>query len=702
MGVLCKQGLLLVLASEAGGQQTRRLAIDTTSAKQETSPSLDLADLYLRLGDTSLAAARILSVLGLQDSGGARKLETEEYRQLEALANSRTPSSRQDSTSIKHASQIDHAMLLASEGRFDDAATELYSVLSESKDKVTRSRAELVLTRIARPTYRLAVALRLAAFWAAKWLLLLLSGILFLVLGAHLVRQVVTEIARRRGPRWRLGPVADATELGLGAAMLEALRDWSGKKSGASAGLLRLGSIQIPPMPLALRSTSEVDPIEALKDVKVDVGSISLGGLNQLFRAAQAWLVAKLPRITGRAMAAGEDVYLTIKVLKPGEGARIVSARASKSQMLATIQALTFKAYYMLALGVDVNTAESAEEMRQGLLHLCAYAEGHNARSLEEALPYLARARRAALLVAESLYYEGVILDLLERAQQAIARFEYVRSEPNVGEGSLRLKATYNLAVSHLRTYNPLNFEPAYQLLDSIIGSETDIDSLIADPLAAFSVAAQANITAHKPIFWQEFCGHAERSMEPTEILRRKDQAGFTIRRWICEVETTCDRLEKVFEGSVTRWDQADINQLRWALENARGNILMNVALFFLVEPHVAGRNEELEREALLRRAHSSFVRCELLGPPTIETLANLETVLFALDRDQEGEEYFQRAIQLNPRYEYAYYRFAQQADKRGATEDVVRTLEVFSGLGKPQISGMKKLYSKYSQELGT
>jgi tetratricopeptide (TPR) repeat protein len=83
-----------------------------------------------------------------------------------------------------------------------------------------------------------------------------------------------------------------------------------------------------------------------------------------------------------------------------------------------------------------------------------------------------------------------------------------------------------------------------------------------------------------------------------------------------------------------------------------------------------------------------------------VETLTNLGTVLIDLKRYDEARDYLRRANELNPNYEYAYFRMAESWDRRGRVDEVVKVLRSFAKGRTPRISGFDNLYQKYAVEL--
>jgi len=77
-----------------------------------------------------------------------------------------------------------------------------------------------------------------------------------------------------------------------------------------------------------------------------------------------------------------------------------------------------------------------------------------------------------------------------------------------------------------------------------------------------------------------------------------------------------------------------------------------------------------------------------------------LATVLLNLTRTGDARAYVERAIDLNPDYEYAYYRLAQCWEKEGRKEKVVEVLKSFAKVRIARIPEFQELYRTYSMEL--
>jgi hypothetical protein len=179
------------------------------------------------------------------------------------------------------------------------------------------------------------------------------------------------------------------------------------------------------------------------------------------------------------------------------------------------------------------------------------------------------------------------------------------------------------------------------------------------------------------------------------------------MKEWINEVTTITTFLGKVLakkpEGD--GWDEATKQEVKWAIQNAYGNVYLNLAVNFLILPNA--EDNPKQRLEYLELAYGYFQECEMLLPAGVETLTNLATTLMGLCReDREKYSYDQvrahlaQAKEVNPRYEYADYRLAQSWEQEGRIDEVVRVVRAFAKERTPTSSALRELYRKYSLEL--
>jgi hypothetical protein len=293
-----------------------------------------------------------------------------------------------------------------------------------------------------------------------------------------------------------------------------------------------------------------------------------------------------------------------------------------------------------------------------------------------------------------------IALDLLEQHDEALKRFHYLTvTLKDTASKDLIEKATYNQAVSLFRTYDPIKLNSAIEILDGLMGlsSTGDLGSNLTEskenftssPLKTLALATKANVIAHKPIFWTHYCD-APRDRTDEMFLTKKNEAGETIKGWVGEVETIATFLSGILAGPKgDAWDDATKQEVRWAIQNAYGNVYLNSASSYLLPPYVDGANEPTTRLDYLKKAYKYFQECEMLLPPGVESY-----------KYDEVRAYLTRAKTANPHYEYADYRLAESWEQEGRIDEVVNVLRDFAKDRTPTISSFKKLYSKYAFQL--
>jgi len=280
----------------------------------------------------------------------------------------------------------------------------------------------------------------------------------------------------------------------------------------------------------------------------------------------------------------------------------------------------------------------------------------------------------------------------------------------------LQKKAKYNEAVSRFRKYTAEDHNLAIKELDELIEGAKSPQELAATPLKAFAYAAKANAIAHRFLFWQTLLGHSY-TKDQSELAKRKEKAHGTIEAWLKEVDGMIAALEQVYEEAKNclkpedprkkdrteqdgtdndRWDALTCRQLCWAIKNAQGNAYLNCVIGFYKPPDAGPAPVQPHRERL-DKALAAFRECEVLLPAGVETLTNLATALLSLSKREEARSYAERAIALNPNYEYAYYRLAQSWDEENRKDDAVKVLNRFPRA--PQIPGFKELFNRYYVE---
>ena len=584
------------------------------------------------------------------------------------------------------------ATLVAESDNVDDL-TRLSTLMPQLVEEKTSAQWWWEQTSEARSIFTsiLIVMLSISAIWA---LLVILRGV---------YRKSVKK------ERWSVDRVQDDSGRGVS--------DWITFELGrerppvpTTAGLLKLESTVVPPIPVqAQREKVDLEPaIDALPDIGgVDPNAVAKG-----FASLKQWFTSCPPWIRGSATIDNGRIVARLKATK--RNGQVVFAIASKNEAddnaaMKTAAEVTFKMLYMLESGKnDIREADAASAVRSGLELVNEYLSGAHGSQLQDAVGYFQKSRIIGNVGRESYLYEGIALDLMEEHDQAIRRFCYVQRKADEGnQPELADKAKYNEAIARFRKYEPWQLLQAETLLFELVEDQ----DLTTSPIAALAHAAKANVIAHKPIFWDKLPQpYQDDAKDDDETVARKNERFDTVQGWYKEVYeiteslvqldtskrreigTGGDQADKPKTRSI--WDELSKRQLTWAIHNARGNANLNYANRFLSEPVGGELPSDEERLGFLKEAEKQFRECELLLPPGVETLTNLATVLFKLGNTREAIEYAEHAIELNPEYEYAYYRLAMFWKSKGERDEVVKVLESYKKA--PRIPSFEELFREY------
>lgn len=615
---------------------------------------------------------------------GTRETAPPEYEDRELVVERQLASLREARRSI-------------ADGRWEDAVALARAVVKEASNRDVIHAADKVLreAHAAKPGLLgrawMTVSMGLAIFlWAALVFLVLY------VLG-RLGRFVVTWYHRKT---WLVETDDDTEVPGIGGLVCQALQELisDGAVSGlhTSVGLLSRESQLMPPTPDSRAFPQNWDtpargapPSLDLKIHGVHVGSV-IGWV-------RTWLQRNRKRLQISCRKADGSIVLALVLVHRGaqQAVAFTSAPAAASASpLSLAKEGSLKMYYLMAQkDTTLADAEAVAEVGKGLEHLGRYTRDQESGTLEQALACFTRATDASPGFDEGQVCRGIALDLLERHDEAIARFALVRQRHE--DSPLARRATYNEAVSHFRKYTAEDMERANEMLDHLKG---DPETVAEDPVRALAYAAQANVIAHLPIFWQELLCHAERTRDESEISRRKKEHREKVVGWVTQAQEIAGRLQLIKRDDAGSRSDDEWKQLQWACHNARGNASLNYAMSFLGRPTppVSGSSDEPEHRQHLETALKEFQKCEALEIPGVETLSNMATAYLHLGRATQARQCAVRAITLNPDYEYAYYRLAQAWEREEKQDEVERVLRDFARRKEPRIPGFRKMYEKY------
>jgi tetratricopeptide (TPR) repeat protein len=539
---------------------------------------------------------------------------------------------------------------------------------------------------------------------------------IFLVLaqiGTALAVLVLLPYVGRRGVlSVRLRRFDDPNMTGAASLLIASMSGWSRGDQEATTGLLIAEASRLPDLPqLTLESIDLVPDLGALPAI----GGVSPGVITGAFQATARWLQAPYPILTGSAHVDERLVRIRLTWQRSAGTIDVITAEAPATERDALLTAVNSASYQMLFIlsGKDGHAkGVVANALRKALTLLREYISDANRDALHAAISTLTSIRskldpgnRSQLFQVH--LYEGIARDLNE--EHELARTHFERAAELAPNGDLKEKAAYNKAVSQLRSL--------YQLenLRSVIGTlrqttliptppalpETDLDPFqdvdaahaLARPVYAFSYAVMADAIAHFPIYWSRTPEVIPADADYEVKLRSNSTR---IETWVARVEQITQQLGALDTSPNTDWDETARLQLMWLIQNARGDVYLNSARYLMIPtgPSAEQRTLEERRREYLRRSFAAFRQCEVLLPAGVETLSNIGTVLLTDGKPSSAREYFERAITLNPAYEYAYYRIAQSWEEEKWREKLVDTLKRYPR--PPQIPEFRRMYRKY------
>lgn len=523
----------------------------------------------------------------------------------------------------------------------------------------------------------------------AGWVVFVLILLLLVMLGRRLD---AFRRARKRNP-WRLGELMDSTKLGIGPLVAYHFSALLASRAPASVtnGLMSLAAPMIPASPGFRLAPAQVDLIQELQSSSLTLSGVNVGAAAGVFKALENWWKASDNVISGVADISGEK-QLTLRLTARSTAGKpiAVEAAAPCADSRATrlcVEGATFKMLYAIQQDGDVEGAERADLLRQGMLKLRTYVNGGDPahdplKELRGSVEAFAGVRAAWPASLEAHLYEGIALDLLEAHREAIEHFQYVRE--NSTDPAMSQKALYNEAVAHLRSWYKLpGINRCIELVDELVspGAPAALKAaLLDDPVKALALGVKADAIAHRPIHWKKLGTTlakvaAQSLSDVTQITDLLD-------------EIAKDVAGKIRYASATAWDRQTLRQLEWSVQNALGDLNLNCATsLHAVDPTAVPPH-------YVQAALKALNRCAVLLPPGVETLSNLGTAYLVSADTFEARRYLQRVIRLNKYYEYAYYRLAQtwEFDKR--PQKAAGVVKEFPGV--PQIPEFIELFDRY------
>ena len=679
------------------------MQVPQPSVEDQASAILLICKAYLRAGDYTAAEKKLLEAIAIASSNSQVRREAVAIFHIVLEEKKKEENAAVEIARGKYRALLQEVNELSSEGKFDQASTLIQKIMDETKDPELIKEAKDSLTKV-HPDWLKRLYIRfIETGWLLDFILVLLILTIFYWL-LRLLRFVRGWFSRKK---WAVINIVDNSGWGVGESVVAFLQNWADimKATPACAGLLKYEMPWLPTVPRLDVRQLELDFSQALESLHLQIGNVDIGAIGRGLAMVRKWLSISSPWIRGSVCKSEKHVVVSLAQRSfNGKICTITVMReidqGINAAMLAAEEA-SFKMYYLIASNSSISKAEAAEKLRKGLGQLRKYVFGENPNGLQAALNNFRLARNEYPALDEAYLYEGITLDLMEHHDEAIRLFQYLVQSASNKE--LREKAAYNEAISRFRKYKYDELDPAIEKLKNLIGENLNFGDFAASPIRALALAAKMNVIAHKPIFWQQLLFGGTKSVDESDIRKRKEIAKEEVKEWINTVEGLSKDLGTIY-GMIARhedvWEDVTKRQLQWAIQNAMGNAFMNYAKYFLDPPYLDEPTETKLQMDYLEKAFSAFKQCELLLPPGVETLTNLATILLNLSRTAESRCYAQRAIDLNPDYEYAYYRCAQSWEKDNRKDKVIEILKSFAKTKIPHISGFIELYRKYAIEL--
>jgi tetratricopeptide (TPR) repeat protein len=612
--------------------------------------------------------------------------------------------------------RLDHARRLLNGDDFDGASKEIDKILDETSDITVLDRAESLRKEVENDQ-SWATSIKSWAGTTAKvifdWAGKIAAALICFFVLFKLITTCRAWFQQHTEKRsWMLDEFIDESGRSARAYVLSAFKKWSTQRSSAFAGLLKVDPQAVLSSP-AIQATEEPD-LAPVWEALPSFGGVEPGPVIKAVTTVQKWFTVRPPWIHGVAKIEAQILTVRLTCQRQDGSIEVVSADRDANLPTAAKEAsedAAFQMYFVIANDATADEAQAAKLLETGSSMLHGYLSNTAPEKLEEACKLFTAARDLNPDLEEAQLYEGMALDLLERHDDAIRCFHFLINHTE--KDTIRLKAQYNEAIAYFRKYRPQALEKSIGLFDGIVGKNPVATDLVASPVRALAYAAKANALAHRPIWW-----HLPDARPPresvAEIAHLKKSKIDQVIGWRKSVREIIGVLDEVLgkikakalsatkkAGGGDHWDRLAIRQLQWAVANAKGNLDLNCANEFFRHPlpdapdcekfdgaeperYVASKTQPGElpenlRRALFESAEREFQNCESLFTPGVETLTNLATTLLGQGRYDEARTYAKRAIQLNPRYEYAYFRLAECFQQEKNTEQVKAVLRSFT-----------------------
>ena len=453
-------------------------------------------------------------------------------------------------------------------------------------------------------------------------------------------------------------------------------------------------------------------------DILSDAGSLKIGSIIKLLKLIPNWFKAYHPKVIAEEIEFGNKKGIYLMYYKQNNLVNKIVDYYEKNDSEEKIKEITesmgFKMYCYIANKSNTEEAEAMDDIRKGLAMLEKNQSGKKNTNtqysyLEEAHRLFVSARCKCPHIAIASLYEGIVLDLLERHEEAIHIFSIIQNteidsafcrKDNTEKlkeiNELKEKAAYSEAISRLRRFSHTEYDRIENILNKLTVREPEMNP---SRLELFAEAARANLEANKIIFWQEILCKKNKTNDETELSERKNLCKHDVEAWTKNVKKICNKLSKIASGvNCSAYNEEFIRQLKWAVNNALGNASLNYAIYFVIGyPDRLFNDEKVKKESrpFIDEALARFEENEFFIGTGVETATNIATAMLFLGNYDRCRAYCNTAQEINDMFEYAYLREAESYDFEKNTAGVKKVFMKF--FNEPKIKEFIELKNKYS-----
>lgn len=381
----------------------------------------------------------------------------------------------------------------------------------------------------------------------------------------------------------------------------------------------------------------------------------------------------------------------------------------STEQKLRRIERGCFRMIYFILSRLHGKSYEGAGELHDGLEQLQQYAKTADPEDLEKALSKFEEARRTSPELLEAHLLEGIALDLSEQHGKSVRRLTYLLDvikqqggyETDVRLNDLYVRTLFSRAVSNHRKYKSEPAKLALEDLETLIGGDNERSNR---GLVAHAYVLKASVVVHEPLY-HDYPWPALNTLKDFQ-------------QWESQLRGKANGLigkaEEIIEHSVAGGlSDEDRRELDFSIRSTKGNLELNIQKSlerFAARTTVSGGETIWRmcaaRTSCLDAAYEHFRYCEENFPVRIETVMNIATTLLSQDRYDRATEYCEKAIAMNQKYEYAYYRlFETRLKKLGDSppreelKEVLTRFKKGTGRTEPAINHFFQLLEKHLPE---